>query len=1247
MSIKFTQLNPTSTLAGSDVFVVSDVDQNLSLKITFDTLKDIIVDADTFGNDNTTLMVSALNAYTPGQGDPLALDAGTLGGANKAYFENYAEQYFDDNSPTSLFDLSNDNGAGGGYVSTRTTEGQGTDLIYDQLSLNQGVIQSLGSVILDTSVLREDPQGSNLYYTDDRVEDFFDGNFARYFNTYGTTFDEGNVNDSYFDTVAYAETELEIDGSDAWVPLNDPVYKSGQWLRIDGEDAAVPGTTPVIQKDQTSRFPSYQKGQVVRIYNAETNDDNITIENSLLTIGQVFGFVDATNLQLSKSFSGVSTTISENNIIEIVDGNGAPVAHGLLDGDPVIYSKNGSSNAVVPGLVDGATYYVILVDGQPSQLQLATSVDNANSDTFVPLGTGATGDQFLTPVKAPTGSIPYQPITYYTAEWDMLNGHITPMNPSGINVNVSHPSSVTDSEEIKNYLVIDNERILKDFGVENFVKLNFTHTNPVTGANENGPSPGKGILVYRSVGQINSTDPDVQGAAKLIAVLGPKDLQGNSFIDYFTDDILDYSKKLQGDNSYDATNTVHFKPQIKPSVYGLGWVDRQIEDVVYQDPLNPATSEFIRIKLDNAIVAKTGSQAGVWISHDNTQSIRNAISTNSSTGRKAIQLNPKNYIISEIEVPSNFSVNGFPYSTKLTKLPWSGYAQGGSSGGMIAVTGGRLSNTSFVGFDIDGNACNQIMFDDAADSGLNYTFNFGALSDKVLMDKIRLHSPIGGGVYATGAGNLRITSCEVADSGVTDRHVFSPLIADGGTNSFIASNRFENFTDALDVSITDKGVVEGNIISGCGSGLLVFGSRFMVTSPNVLTGPGGEFLPNPDAYNSEYDSINVDLYGPSISSSAISPGQTYQSGPFKYQENGEVYDLSGSELRYRLFALEKDAEGQESIWLHDLIAPHTNYSTNPPVDDIKMTFDPGDATEIDAGNKTITFDLPATVTSHGFTAGDPVKYTTTGTAYSSLDPAVQYFVYPNSDTEITLYTSQTNAINNSPSGKVTLAVSTTAGTHKIERSAYINMGSYYSSDNPSTEGGFQFAIPPSSIDKIKDVGGIYSYNYLKAADAQDVGTNTIYHLDGNGVPTSTLSNKNHVGLGWSASITQWLSPAGIIQNTAAAGQQATWSNQYVDPGDGLTYADYTIKVKDYKYLSVGLKVRPSAAGSTPHLEFVASGAVAAQYGVIKSIAQVDATTVTVVIKWQDANLNNNTAVPGVGGTLEIEDVFVIATGRIK
>lgn len=79
----------------------------------------------------------------------------------------------------------------------------------------------------------------------------------------------------------------------------------------------------------------------------------------------------------------------------VVTVDAGDLYHGFATGDPVIYRNGGGAN--IGGLVDGGTYYVIVIDQY--NIKLATTNQNALDGVAIDLTSGATGsDHTLTPL---------------------------------------------------------------------------------------------------------------------------------------------------------------------------------------------------------------------------------------------------------------------------------------------------------------------------------------------------------------------------------------------------------------------------------------------------------------------------------------------------------------------------------------------------------------------------------------------------------------------------------------------------------------------------------------------------------------------------------------------------------------------------------------------------------------------------------------------------------------------------------
>ena len=482
---------------------------------------------------------------------------------------------------------------------------------------------------------------------------------------------------------------------------------------------------------------------------------------------------------------------------------------------------------------------------------------------------------------------------YRIAEFDYETGEIAPAtNETTLSVYVESTSAIGES-----------------FNTDNFIRLTIRNTRARSG-----------LLVYRR-------SPDSNNESRLIAVLGPKEIEAGSFVDYYNFDYVSYSGKRELDNAYQDT-LVHM-PLVAPTVSKRGWIDKQITAVAQ-------TPSGLDITLDDFVFVNTDITCN--ISHNDTAKLQNAINSNSSIGKKSVVLNAKTYVSGGVTIPNNFGVTGTPYITKVVKLPWSGAEAGVSSTKMVQSSDViNATNLSIVGVDFDGNAENQFLFPDVTDVKRNYAIDLGIQSQGTLLDKCRITNVIGAGIYAESPTNFRMANCEILNSGVSDKLSFDPLYVYGGENTTITSNRFENFGLGLDASLTNKGIIANNIFSSVGSGLIIYGSKFVSSNPNVLIGPAGEFLPTPDTLNSEYDLINVDL------TSAYMSQANYTSDDFRYQENGETYSLAQtdgiiSNVSFDTFYIQKTETGGEEFWEPAGVTPVTLTKRDLPAEEGRFGF---------------------------------------------------------------------------------------------------------------------------------------------------------------------------------------------------------------------------------------------------------------------------------------------------------------------
>jgi len=612
-----------------------------------------------------------------------------------------------------------------------------------------------------------------------------------------------------------------------------------------------------------------------------------------------------------------------------------------------------------------------------------TTYENpSNAATFSLTAQGFTENANLK--KSGTSGATY---SYKISEFDLESGEITPATAAQTKT-IYVPTSGGASN------------VADQFNVSHFIRLNFASV----------PS-GNGVAVYRRIG--------TSGNYKLIAVLGRKEVEAGSWIDYQAFDYTSWSGKNSTDNSY--TSIVHF-PLTSESVSRRGWVDKKIVGITQN------TTSFDLV-IDDWVFVNSVDGSGNYsaqICHNDTSLIQTAITNNSNAGKKSIVLNAKTYTTSQLSLPDNFGLVGTSYITKIKKLPWTGGGTESNSKFIVAEKSSGATSMSIVGVDLDGEAPNQFLWPDSTTVNRNYLLDFGINCNSLLLDRVRITNAPAGGVYASSPIELKINTSEITDSATTDRYEYSPLIADSGSDTMIVGNRFQNYTDYVDVSVTNKGIVANNVINNCGSGLFVYGSVFFVSSPNVLMGPAQEFLPTPDILNSEYDLINIDL------SEAKAAGNDYLSPGHVYQENGAAFDLSASagtilDITHRAFYIQKTAQGVEEI-----------YGTTTQAGSFQVTNPQTRYTILTLGNTTpAQWNTAAGTSGVVYSVGDTFTAAAAGTGTGTA---------------------------------------TSGGVDTIQ---IIDV----SAGQTRSAGEFQFRIPVALVNAIKDASGAHSYSTLKAANS--------------------------------------------------------------------------------------------------------------------------------------------------------------------
>ena len=130
---------------------------------------------------------------------------------------------------------------------------------------------------------------------------------------------------------------------------------------------------------------------------------------------------------------------------------------------------------------------------------------------------------------------------------------------------------------------------------------------------------------------------------------------------------------------------------------------------------------------------------------------------------------------------------------------------------------------------------------------------------------------------------MSIENSAFVDGSLTDRFSFQPLSASNAKVLRVNDSLFENYPGALDVSATEVVMTGGNIIRNCGTGIRIHASSKITTTNNVILGPSDEYIPSPDIYDSDFNSVNI----------TVDTGEEFHTPFYQYIRNGSEYDLSG------------------------------------------------------------------------------------------------------------------------------------------------------------------------------------------------------------------------------------------------------------------------------------------------------------------------------------------------------------------
>jgi hypothetical protein len=385
---------------------------------------------------------------------------------------------------------------------------------------------------------------------------------------------------------------------------------------------------------------------------------------------------------------------------------------------------------------------------------------------------------------------------------------------------------------------------------------------------------------------------------KLINILGLKEFGNDSLVSEYVD-YGSYDVPLWTRKNIDSTykEEVHF-PLNPPLVAKRGWVVGSVRDI------NGANGTF-RIDVPG-VVASSTADWNLYLYHDDTLNIQEAIDTTAAQGRNYLIIPGGTYLIDHIKLPSGFTLGGLNDATVFKKQFWtttnynSTQYEGmknamffsDSFNSTVSQNLWTLKDFTLRDLVIDGNSVYQILF---GSSFLGEETNNCCIgipnSDFVRILFVKVRNTYGPALFAEGSNNLQINGTTFLDGMQTERYGTNCILMSDCENTTIGSSFFRNFPGALDFTTGQILSMSGCVVRNCGSGIQIYGSVNTDVLNNIILGPVDEFIPVPDLYDTDYDGVNISIF----------PGQETQTPVYQYQSEGNNVDLSNSFIKFQVY----------------------------------------------------------------------------------------------------------------------------------------------------------------------------------------------------------------------------------------------------------------------------------------------------------------------------------------------------------
>ena len=259
-----------------------------------------------------------------------------------------------------------------------------------------------------------------------------------------------------------------------------------------------------------------------------------------------------------------------------------------------------------------------------------------------------------------------------------------------------------------------------------------------------------------------------------------------------------------------------------------------------------------------------------------------------SIGKNFLEFPSGTYLTNKLILPNGFTIKGTGRNTVIKQQYFSLDSEDGGGnfltfdGNMVGIGTTNPTDITLQDITFDGNKSNNILFENESD---NYLLYFEGVNSSLIKD-VEIRNTPGHGLYIYDTKRLSVENCSVVDGSETDRYTFYPINAQESETLRVNDCLFENYSGAVDFSVSSVVSTGGNIIRNCGTGLRIYAAGKISTSNNIILGPSDEYIPTPDIFDSDFNSVNL----------TVKRGTNFESPVYLYLENGTPKNLSSAQV---------------------------------------------------------------------------------------------------------------------------------------------------------------------------------------------------------------------------------------------------------------------------------------------------------------------------------------------------------------